>query len=53
MTEKNVDNYVEIGDLSENSLQIPEKKKSYPHFFEIGRFSVKKLNWSIELCQSK
>ena len=38
MTDKNVDNYVEIGDFSENLKQILKNEKSYPHFYDLFVF---------------
>lgn len=32
MTHSYVDNYVEIGDLSENLMGFLKNQKSYPHF---------------------
>lgn len=32
MTDRYVDNYVEIGDLSEKSKKYWKNQKSYPHF---------------------
>lgn len=38
MTDRIVDNYVEIGDLSENLNQILKNKKSYPQFWNLFVF---------------
>lgn len=41
MTHKYVDNYVEIGDLSENLVYILKNEKRYPRISKIFVFQIK------------